>query len=195
MTGMDLQGDKELRRLLGQLGPRIARKVTRGAMNKAATPIVRAAKRNARKLGTRGGRQLAKSIGKRAKTYTAQGVVFVAVGPRFPLGAHGHLVEYGHRVAAAGSGTLKRIHKAGSSKTRKASVSKVTGKRGTGRVLTFVPPHPFLRPAFDSQKRAALTLAINEHRARVEREAQKASYHARAGKIGATWTQIHAAGR
>lgn len=180
MTGMDLQGEKALRKVLNQLGPRIARKVTRGALSKAADPIVRAARQNAKRLGSRrvakgrtrkgvyliemrSGHQLARAIGKRVKTYTAQGVIYVAVGPRFPQGAHGHLVEYGHKPSGW--------------------YAKQTG-------ATYIPPQPFLRPAFDAHKRQALTLATQHHRANVEREAQKATYHARAGKIGATWTQI-----
>jgi HK97 gp10 family phage protein len=134
--------------------------------------------------------QLAASIGSRQKRYTAQGVVYVAIGPRWPEGAHGHLVEMGHRTTVRGTGTLRRISRGG--KPRRDPISKLRGRTGRGRVRSFVPAHPFLRPAFDAHKDEAFSVAVQEHRARVERVAQQASYHARAGKIGATWTQIAA---
>jgi hypothetical protein len=206
MIGMGLAGERELKKLLKELGPRIERKVTRGAMVKAARPIIRGARQNLKRMSTareeaarvafveagmkkgaarKAGRKrrhrgdLARSIGYRQKSYTAQGVVFVAAGPKWPQGAHGHLVEFGHRIARGGS--LSRR-------------GRRTTKKATGRAIGFVPAYPFMRPAYEMHKREALTLAIQEHRARVEREAQKLTYHARAGKIGATWTQIHARG-
>jgi HK97 gp10 family phage protein len=172
-SGFGLQGEREVRKLLKELGPRIERKVTRGAMKKAARPIVMAAKRNARaKLKSKRGHQLAKSIGSRQKTYTAQGVVYTAIGPRFSQGAHGHLIEFGHRVAAHGTGTLRRVHKPGG-RPQQDPISKVTGQRGTGAVKGFVAAIPFLRPAYEAHKQEVLTIAIREHRARIEREAQK----------------------
>lgn len=211
MIGCNVEGVRQLEGLLKELGPRIERKVTRGAMIKAARPIVRAAKANCHRLfghrsertlvrqyDTRhtlkefyGGRllhrrrkgrvpsyrtrkerirtrQLERSIGYRLKSYTAQGVVFVAVGPRWPQGAHGHLLEFGHEPS---------------------------GWYASQRGAHFVPGRPFMREAFDCYKREALTIAIQEHRARVEREAQQASYHARAGLTGRTWQWIHARGR
>lgn len=192
-SGFGLQGERALRKLLKELGPRIERKVTRQAMRKAARPIVTAARANARRLlGTRTedrvtidrrktrrtgkvhfrrrrrAGQLERSIGSRQKTYTAQGVVFTAIGPKWPQGAHGYLVEYGHKP----SGWYAKQERA-----------------------QYVPAKPFMRPAYESHKQEALALAIREHRARIEREAQKASYHARAGKVGATWGQILAGGR
>lgn len=168
MIGMKLIGEKAILALLKKLGPRIGRKVTRGAMNKAANPIVRAARQNAKRLGSRRiargrtrkgvyhieireGYQLARAIGKRVKTYTAQGVIYVAIGPKWPQGAHGHLIEYGHRPS---------------------------GWYAKQASATFVPPYPFMRPAFDSQKRAALSVARQEHRARVEMEARVAAKQA-----------------
>ena len=97
----DVMGDKELRAVLNELGPRIERKVTRGAMSAAAAPIVKAARRNARVRRKSGG--LAKSAGKRVKTYTRQGVIFVAAGYLWKKGGfHSHLVEFGHRKKGGG---------------------------------------------------------------------------------------------
>jgi len=206
---MELTGARELQRTLKELGPKIEQKVTLAAMKKAAIPIRRAARANARRiLGRRSeaallrvyeggaakrakraaravsrGRkapkqrtqkqatkvgQLARSISIVGKRYTSVGVVFVAVGPKWPEGAHGHLVEYGH---------------------------KASGWYAKQAGATFVRARPFMRPAWDAHKREALTIAIQQHRAKIEREAQKATYHARAGKTGATWQQIHAQGR
>ncbi|KKL17336.1 hypothetical protein LCGC14_2486620, partial [marine sediment metagenome] len=50
MGAMDLLGEKEVRRMLNELGPRIERKVTRGAMVKAARPIIKAAQANAKRV-------------------------------------------------------------------------------------------------------------------------------------------------
>jgi HK97 gp10 family phage protein len=204
MIDMGLNGERQLKQLLKELGPKIEDKVTVSAMKKAAKPIEAAARANAMRLRTRsisrqakviyaaferkarriqrrGGdvgafiektraqwyvqamegtlqHQLARSIGTRTKRYTAQGVVYVAIGPKWPQGAHGHLVEYGHKP----SGWYRRHKK------RK-----------------FVPAHPFMRPAYEAHKRQALSIAIHEHRAKVEREARKAGRQARASKINA----------
>jgi len=213
---MELMGARELQRTLKELGPKIEQKVTLAAMKKAAIPIRRAARANARRIlgrrsearltrlyeagaakrawrekhgtlhprrkgvkspvrtrkqSTKAG-QLARSIKIKGKRYTAGGVVFVVIGPGWPEGAHGHLVEYGHQP----SGWYAR--QAGAK---------------------FVRARAFMRPAWDTHKREALTIAIQQHRARVEREAQKATYHARAGwskfgglghTTGVTWQQI-----
>jgi len=110
--------------------------------------------------------QLARSIRWRVKKYTKQGVVYVAVGPGWPQGAHGHLIEYGHEP----SGWYKKQNRA----KRVRAIS-------------------FMRPAFDAHKYEALQLSIQYHRARLERAAQQVAYHRYAGKIGMRWSDVYKA--
>jgi HK97 gp10 family phage protein len=159
-----VMGERELRAVLNELGPRIERKITRGAMGAAAGPIVKAARKNARARKITGG--LAKSAGKRVKTYTKDGVVFVAAGYLWKQGGyHSHLVEFGHRIAKGG--TLKRLGK------HATGASKVTKLRGVGKVVGRVPGYPILAPAFQQTGSEALRIAFSEHQKRVEAEAAK----------------------
>jgi HK97 gp10 family phage protein len=117
-----LTGDKELARALRKLGGKVERKYTRQAVNVAATPILKDARRKVpEQTGT-----LKLSLGKRVRTYKRSGTVMALVGPKTNVEAefkgrvrkpkfYAHLVENGH-IASDGS---------------------------------FVPAQPFLRPAFD----------------------------------------------
>jgi len=161
---MTLEGVDKVNAVLRELGPRIERKVTRGAMSGAATPVVKAARANARTHKRSGG--LAKSAGKRVKTYTKNGVVYVAVGYLWKKGGyHGHLVEFGHRMVVGG--TIRR------DSGRTAAKSKRTGKRGGGRVAGRVKGYPILRPAWDATRSTCLATVVAQHQTRVEQEAAK----------------------
>src|SRR4051794_6246108 len=101
--GLTLLGAKELERTFRTLGERVQRKVTRGAVNTAATPVVKAARaRAAQESGL-----LRKSLGKKIRTYKQTGTVAAIIGPRTDVeGEHNgkprkpkyyaHLVEGGH---------------------------------------------------------------------------------------------------
>jgi len=158
-TGIITAGFKELERALKLLPDRIQRRVMRTASTKAARPIVKAAKANARRTKT-GRKLLAKSIGQRSKSYTATQTIVTVIGPRWgfkqEVGRTGagkaiyedpakiaHLVEHGHVLAIGGN------------------------------VVGHVPAHPFLRPAFESQKGPALAIYKRELAAGIEREARK----------------------
>lgn len=96
--------------------------------------------RTGKKEGTKHLRDTIKSVTRRYGSKVVQ-----VIGPEYPTGAHGHLVEHGHEEVLWG---------------------KRTGKR--------VPPKPFMRPAADStksQQTAALEGAI---RAGIEKEANVA---------------------
>jgi HK97 gp10 family phage protein len=67
------------------------------------------------------------------------------IGPEYPAGAHGHLVEFGHAEVLWG---------------------KPTGRR--------VPPKPFMRPAVDSTKQQQIDALNNAVRAGIEKEANVA---------------------
>jgi hypothetical protein len=167
----DVLGEKELRAVLNELGPRIERKVTRGAMSDAAAPIVKAARGNARARKKTG--NLAKSAGKRVKSYAKDGVVYVAAGYLYTKGGfHGHLVEFGHRIAKGG--TLKLIpQEVPITRRKEANRSKVTGEKGKGQSIGRVPGYPVLAPAFRSAASEAQRIVFERHSARVEKEAAK----------------------
>ena len=121
-NGMTLLGDKELEKVFRTLGDRVQRRVTRQAVNAAATPVLRSARA---KAPNRSG-LTKKSLGKKVKTYPQSGHVVALVGPKTNVVGEvdgkkhwpakiAHLVEGGH-INSDGSTTA---------------------------------PHPFMRPAFD----------------------------------------------
>lgn len=101
LATVKVKGLKPLLKRLKALPPRVQRKVLRPAVSKAATPVVKAAKRNA-PTGTGltpDGRErphLKKTIAKtRAKVGKKTGTVYVVVGPKANQAAHSHLVHDG----------------------------------------------------------------------------------------------------
>lgn len=111
------------------------------ALRKSGRPVVSRAKSLAPKGGERKGRK----AGKKHLRDTITSVVrdygetkVLVVGPAYPAGAHGHLVEFG---------TVARKHK--------------SGKR-TGAM----PPRPFLRPAVEAtlgEQKAAFEAELQRH--------------------------------
>jgi len=134
---ISLSGDKQLQRKLQRISDYVETKLSRDALKQAAAPIIKAAKANIATKGASrkrkrefniGGKpvsgtgNLRKSIGYRMKTYKTSGVLVLVLGPRWPLGAHGHLVEFGTQARFTADGVF----------------------RGIG------PAKPFLRPAWDA---------------------------------------------
>ena len=68
-----------------------------------------------------GAKPLAETIGEVVRKYDTVSVAIV--GPQYPAGALGHLVEYGHKLVVYGHPTGRRV-----------------------------PPRPFMRPAVDETK-------------------------------------------
>ena len=96
--GVELIGDKKLRRTLQQLAGGAQRRIVRPAVSKALTPINRAAKRRCPvETGL-----LKRSIGKKVKAYRYSGVIWGAVGPRvgykkqMPDGSWRNPTKYAH---------------------------------------------------------------------------------------------------
>lgn len=91
-ANIEITGAKELQRKLKRLPDKLARKVSGQATRAAMTPIRKAIRKNA-PVGPTG--NLKRSTFTRLKRYQ-QGQYFLAtVGPKWPLGAHGHLIEFG----------------------------------------------------------------------------------------------------
>lgn len=82
--------------------------------------------------------------------------IVIVVGPAYPAGAHGHLVEYGHRMVIVG--------------VNAEVVQSYGAKRVVTTSTTRVPPYPFMRPAaFETQGEqndvivASLQQSLAEH--------------------------------
>lgn len=143
-TQFTLIGDKELIDAFGDLARRARSSIVSKALRAASRPIVNAARDNIRaqqsdnpyrSYGKQPG-NLRKSMGLRIKTYRNSGTTIAVVGPRWPQGAHGHLIEFG---------TTERL-------------TKGEGKVPAGVSRGFMPARPFLRPAFDVFKGQALAI-------------------------------------
>jgi len=121
----------------------------RTKMGRAVQPLTRAIKANAPAPGYPGDKPgvkaLRDTIGYVLRDYRAAdgGIVYyVGVGPLYPEGAHGHLVEFGHRQVTGG--TLPReLDPSGRQRRSRA------GRTGQGQVKSFVDPQPFAEPAVE----------------------------------------------
>jgi hypothetical protein len=71
-------------------------------------------------------------------------VLAIYVGPQYPTGAHGHLVEYGH--------WLVRKNK----------------KTGTRKVIRWVEARPFMRPAVDETREEQQEAIVNQLKRHIE---------------------------
>jgi HK97 gp10 family phage protein len=150
-----------LRRELKNLPYQIGKRVEKDALKAGAAEILKEAKRRAPRSrrkhasdlgGFQAGllrRSLAVSKGRRIRRY--RGVLVAVVGPAWPWGAHGHLVEHGtrHRKTRAG-------HSRGS-----------------------MPATPFLEPAFHAKIQAARRRIREKLATGIEREAAKIRAKAR----------------
>lgn len=146
MDGVQIRGFgfENLQQQLDRLPDKVHRRITGKALNKAATHIVKDARRRVPvDTGT-----LKKSIGKKLKKYPS-GIAVVIVGPRIKIGKwagqHGWLVEHG-------------------SGPRETSSGKSTGT---------MPAQPFMRPAFDSQLAKVLATIKKEVAAGIIKEAKR----------------------
>lgn len=96
-----------------------------------------------------------------------------------------HLVEFGHQIVPRGRTrrrvSITRVSKSGRTSTR-FEVDPFE-QRGTARASGFVPPRPFLRPAFDNNKQPVLTKIGEVLGAGIEAEAKRLAQ----GTTGGSW--------
>jgi len=133
----DLRGGWEIDKTLAELPMKMRKRALRSALTKAGNLI----KKRARQLvprskgaaksyrKSRGKKPLYQTIGTKIRTYPKSngGDVFLSViGPEYPAGAHGHLVEFGHEIVGHKPKQVK------------------TGRRS--REI------PFMQPAFEDMK-------------------------------------------
>lgn len=147
----EIVGVKELERALAQLPKSVSKGVLRSALKTAGQPVVAAAKANCPR--DRG--DLAESITirstlsrrqRRRRRVRQRFAAEMFIGPSWPQGAHGHLVEFG------------------------------TSK---------MPARPFLRPAWDANKRRALDTIGKEIWRAIAKAARRLAKRAEAGKLSA----------
>lgn len=133
------QGDFDA--LLRELPVHLAGETLARAVQAAGKPVVAAAKKNVTGPGYKGDKKglkpLRDTIGMQVRDY---GTTWVAIiGPEYPAGAHGHLVEFGHDIVIGG--------RAARVDAEEASDDNETPK---GKRVGRVRPYPFLRPAVDA---------------------------------------------
>jgi len=134
---IDPKEQKHLEKMLAEAPAKLRRKHVRRAVSFAITPVLKAA----RKLAPRDTGDLKRYLKRKIKSYSKNATIFGMVGPEKHKAPHAHLVEFGHRIVVGGT------------VARKDGSLKGGGKnRGAGRVVGFVPPRPFLRPAFQQNK-------------------------------------------
>jgi HK97 gp10 family phage protein len=152
---VDPKGVADLTHLLGQLKPRVVRRVLKQAVEAAGRIVAKEAKQLAPvETGL-----LKKSIGIKAKQYPS-GAAVAVVGPRRGFGKD--VVRNGHTVY---SDPVKYAHL--------VELGHVIRTRKKGPVLGFVPPKPFLRPAWLQSKARAHNKLRTILQAGIHREAAK----------------------
>lgn len=133
-------GVKELDRALESIKKKTRNQYSRKAMRAGGKIVVAAAKSAAPDRRRREDKKLVmglrRSMFQKIKTYRHTGKVISVIGPRWPEGAHAHLVEFGHRMVTADGRTVGRVR-----------------------------PHPFLRPAFHSSRSQVKAAIIGSYRA------------------------------
>lgn len=145
-AGLQLFGDKALKRTFERMGERVQRKLLRQAVSAAATPVNKAAKQNAAKESG----LLKKSLGRKLVTNKRRQSVTAIIGPRRNV-----VGEY-------------------KGKPRKPSrYSHMVEKGFIDRSGKFVPPQPFLAPGMASTQRQAVGIMRDKLAAGVVKEAAK----------------------
>jgi len=123
---VSIEGYKELEALLVQIEKEMREKALKASLKAGGTVLKTAAKRKCPRgdeAHAPDKKPLNETIG--IVMRGAGDKQYAVVGPLYPAGAHGHLVEYGHDKILWGRRTSDRV-----------------------------PPHPFLRPAFDESKQS-----------------------------------------
>jgi HK97 gp10 family phage protein len=159
---MRLEGFRQLQRTLQTLDRTTRGKIVRGAVSKAATPVLRDAKR---RLVPGHGYEtglLRKSLGRKAKQYRRT-VFTQIIGPR-----------RGFRVVERPDGdvSLQRGTKADRAAPVRAVIRNPVNYAHLVELGTsHSPAYPFLRPALESNRGRVLSIMRSEIGARIEREA------------------------
>lgn len=169
--GFALGNFKELQAMLAGLPAKTEAKIIGVALEQAARPIVRAAKR----LAAKDTGALRASITYALRQYPAKGKTMVIIGPdkqyyengkRLKRGAsrlgkdrpanYAHLIEFGHLTRNAKANALaKKMVKHTARQREAANAAGVSLPAAGRRTVDFVAPRPFLRPAVMQNEAAA----------------------------------------
>ena len=144
---MKLEGAKELDRALTRLGRKVGGKIGRKALRAGAKPILANAKSRAPK-GKKGfiPPSLKLKAGKRSRKKNYVNIVIQTAKGWFKgKEFYAAFVEFGHFL----------------------------GSRKLGSARKWVPPQPFVRPAFDSKGKQAVRIIMRELRQGIESEAKR----------------------
>lgn len=125
---VSIEGLRELETALQKLNQSVA-DVMKYAVSEASKPILDDARRRIHSID----HDLERSLAVKQRLGKAGLWEGTRIGPQYPLGAHGHLVEFGHRNVKGGE----------------------LGKGGV--VVGNVPAHPFMRPAVKARRSASVT--------------------------------------
>ena len=142
MIEVKVEGLEQVERRLAEMGPALGSATMGLALKIAAEPTVDMAKAlcpfQENKKGKYRRRHLRNSINastrvRRQEAQYVQGgaIAYAFIGPGGKGSAAGHLVEFGHRLV-------------------------VNRGKNNGRFILTVPPHPFLRPAWDATQMTVL---------------------------------------
>ena len=145
-SGVTVQGDTELLRTFEGLTGSLQRQVIRPAVQAGATVLAKEIRRRAPVGPTR---NLKRSVSSRAWTLPAKGIIGRVVGPAYPRGAHGHLVEFGHAMVTHAGATVGQVR-----------------------------PRPFMRPAMDASRGRVLVAIQQKARQRIPLVAERAARRA-----------------
>lgn len=145
------KGLREIREALNMLPREVAGEPLREVALIGAEVIRQQAVANAEKRRRTG--NLAKNIEKEIARESIGTRVVVHIGPNKDAW-YGRLVEFGHAIVRV----TNRIRNAAGRTVRRETVN-----------LGQVPPHPWLRPAFDAKRREAQQVMEQEFRRRLER--------------------------
>ncbi len=132
---IEIEETGNLEKLLARLPLAIREKYLKAGMRKAGRVVIDAARPLIRKPGYKGDKPNLKPLRQTLvvviRSYTKK--TKAIIGPAYPAGAHGHLVEAGHDIVRGGrkSREGRPVHKPGT----------ITGR---------VKPHPFLKPAAEA---------------------------------------------
>lgn len=119
------QGLEHLIKRMELLPVKVQKSIARKVLRAASTPVMQEGRRNIERVVSEDARgQLAKSMGRKFKTYPFKQMTIVLVGPRQPEGRHAHFVEFG---------TGPRYH-------------------ASGKYVGEMPAMPYMRPAFDTTR-------------------------------------------
>lgn len=106
----DLRGGGAIDKLLAELPENMRKK----GLKKAMRGVVQVVRNRAKVLAPRGkkrsdkkNKQLYRTISGVVREYRRGKTLVAVIGPTWPQGAHGHLVEFGHRVVSHGKDTGK----------------------------------------------------------------------------------------